>query len=304
MKKFIVALSFFVSCLAHAQWTPGKETVKAVIPFAPGGGVDMAFRHFQKYADARGINIVPIYKAGADGLIGATEVAESKPDGLTMGFGTVATASVHKIKHPNYNFDLVSVLRGSIMTMATHANSGVNNLDDLEKLVRDPAHKKTFGFGSPSQKAIWEQYFTLAKASHTPTLVPYKGGAPALQDAMGGHVDFIVVPLSISKTHIDAGKLKLLAVSVRNPWKEVSTWPNLNKKYPQWQNEDGFMIHLPQATNPEAVKFWRNFVSTYMNDPQVRQDFITEFTEVEPFGPEYAQQRIELAVKTYSREKK
>lgn len=96
MKKFIIGLSLFVTCLAHAQWNPGKEVVKAVIPFSPGGGVDQAFRHFQKYADARGINFVAIYKAGADGLIGSTEVAEAKPDGLTLGFGTVATVAVHK----------------------------------------------------------------------------------------------------------------------------------------------------------------------------------------------------------------
>lgn len=304
MKKLLLAFALLFSLSAHAQWSPGKETVKAVIPFAPGGGVDLAFRHFQKYAEDRGVNIISVYKPGGEGIIGATEVAESKGDGLTIGFGTVATAAVHKIKHPDYNFDLVTVIRGSIMTMATHANSGVNNLEDLERLVRDPNHKKTFGYGSPSQKAIWEQYFTLARASHTPTLVPYKGGAPAMQDAMGGHVDFVVVPYSIARTNIEAGKLKMLSVSIRHPWKEVSTWPNLNKKYPNWQNEDGFMVSLPQGTNPEAVKFWRDFLNKYMSDPQVRQDFIREFTEVEPFGPEYAQQRIALAVKTYSKEKK
>lgn len=303
MKKFIIGLSLFVTCLAHAQWNPGKEVVKAVIPFPPGGGVDQAFRHFQKYADARGITFIPVFKPGADGLIGAGEVADARPDGLTLGFGTVATVAVHKIKNKDYNFELVSVVRDSIMTMATHPGSGVNSLDDLEKLVRNP-NKKSFGYGSPSQKAIWEQYFTLAKSSGEQNLVPYKGGGPAVQDALGGHVDFIVVPMSIVKSHLESGKLKMLSVSVRNPWREVASWPNINKKYPSWQNEDGFLIHLPQGTNPEAVKFWRNFVYTYMNDPQVKQDFINEYTEVEPFGPETAQKRIELAIKTYSKEKK
>ena len=125
-----------------------------------------------------------------------------------------------------------------------------------------------------------------------------------MTDAMGGHVDFVVVPYSIAKAHIDSGKLKMISVSIRNPWKEVSAWPNLNKKYPNWQNEDGFMVHLPQGTNPAAVKFWRDLLNKYMSDPKVKQDFINEFTEVEPFGPDYAQQRIVLAVKTYSKEKK
>lgn len=304
MKKILFTIAMLLSASAFAQWAPGQEPVKAVIPFAAGGGVDLAFRNFQKYALAEGINIVPVFKGGAEGLIGATEVAESKADGMTIGFGTVATAAVHKIKFPDYNFDLVTVIRGSIMTMVTHAGSGVNNLEDLERLVRNPDHKKTFGYGSPSQKAIWEQYLTLARASHTPILVPYKGGGPVMQDAMGGHVDFAVVPYSIARTNIEAGKLKMIAVSIRNPWKEVGAWPNLNKKYPNWQNEDGFMVSLPQGTNPAAVKFWRDLLNKYMSDQQVRQDFIREFTEVEPFGPEYAQQRIGLAVKTYSKEKK
>lgn len=304
MKKILFSIAMLLSASAFAQWAPGREPVKAVIPFAPGGGVDLAFRHFQKYAEANGVTMIPTYRGGAEGLIGATEVGESRPDGMTIGFGTVATAAVHKIKFPDYNFDLVTVIRGSIMTMVTHAGSGVNTLDDLERVVRDPGHKKTFGYGSPSQKAIWEQYLTLARASYTPVLVPYKGGALVMQDTMGGHVDFAVVPYSIARTNIDGGKLRMIAVSIRHPWKEVSTWPNLNRKYPGWQNEDGFMVSLPQGTNPQAVKFWRELLNKYMSDPQVRQDFINEFTEVEPFGPEYAQQRVGLAVKTYSKEKK
>lgn len=303
MKKYLFTFLMIFSITCHAQFNPYKESIKAVIPFVPGGGVDLAFRHFQKYAEDKGITIVPVYKGGAEGIIGTTEVSDSKPDGLTMSFGTVATIAVHKIKNPNYNFDLVTVIRGSIMTIATHSNSGVNTLDDLEKLVKDPNHKKTFGYGSPTQKSIWDQYFTLVKASHTPNMIPYKGGGPAMQDAIGGHVDFIVVPYSIAKSNIEAGKLKMLAVSIRNPWKEVNDWPNLNKKYPGWQNEDGFMISLPQGTNPAALKFWRDFLNKYMNDPQVKQDFKKEFTEVETFGPEYAQQRISLAIKTYSKEK-
>lgn len=304
MKHLLVALAFLFSTVAQAQWSPGKETVQAIIPFAPGGGTDAAFRHFQKYADQNGVTIAPVYKGGAEGVIGMTDVANGKTDGYTIGFGTQATAMAYRLKHPNSDFEYVSVLRGSIMTMATHPNNPINNLSDLERFVRNPDNKGSFAYGSPSQKEIWEQYFEFAKAKHNPTLVPYKGGGPAVNDALGGHVDFIVVPLSIIKSHIDAGKLKLIAVSIRKPWKEVAGYENLNKKYPTWENNDGFLITLPAGVSKEVSDFWKKFVAKYLEDPQVLQDFYKEYTEPQPFGPEYARKGVDAAVQKQLKGKK
>jgi len=305
MKKLLAILLTSLTVLtAQAQWSPGNETIQTIIPFAPGGGTDLAFRHFQTWAEKRGIKLTPIYKGGADGLIGQNDLASAKTDGLTLGFGTVATAAVHKVKNPNYNFEMITVIRGSIMTMITQPNSKINNVEDLERLVRDQSVRATFGYGSPSQKAIWETFLTLAKAHDNHVLVPYKGGAPAMQDAMGGHVDFVIIPYSVARTNIEGGKLKMIAVSIRNPWQEVSSWPNLNKRYPSWANEDGFLASLPQGTNPEAVKFWRNLFSEYLNDPKVLQDFVKEYTEAEPFGSQYAEQRVNNSAKKYARDSK
>jgi tripartite-type tricarboxylate transporter receptor subunit TctC len=298
MKKLILMLTAFFALTAHAQFNPTKEPIKAVIPFAPGGGTDIAFRHFQKYADQRNITIVPMYKGGADGLIGTNEVAESKPNGYTIGFATVATVATHKLNNPNYNFDHISVIKGSVMAIATHPNNDITNFDSLEKTLKSGDNKKTFAFGSPSQKTIWEQIFNANKISIQPVLVPYKGGGPAVQDAIGGHVDFIVVPYSIIKQHVDSGKLRLIAIIARNNWKEFSHVPNVAKKYNNWQFDDGFLLTLPQHTNTEAYNFWKEFVLSYMKNEQVNQDFVSEYTEIDIFGIDNATKRVDTFVKT------
>lgn len=293
----------FISMSVHAQFNPQKETVKAIIPFPPGGGVDMAFKRFQKYADSQGITIVPIYRAGAEGLIGMTEGSEAKPDGLTLIFGTVTAAATHKIKNPDYNFEYITVLHSAIMAIATHPNNPIDNIDDLEKELNNPQTKKTFAYGSLSQKNIWEQYFQFAKIKTTPTLVPYKGTAPAVQDALGGHIDYVVVPYITLKSNIESGKLKLVAITSQNSWRELKV-TNLSKKYSGWENEAGFLVSLPQHTNSNAISFWKNFVHTYLNDKNIQKEIVQEFSDLEPFGYDYANKKVLQAVKNEMQGKK
>lgn len=285
------------------QWRP-NDAVKAVIPFAPGGGTDGAFRHFQKWAEDRGIKVVAVYKGGAEGLIGMDDVARGPADGLTISFGTVATAAVHRINHPTYNFNYVSVLRGSIMTFVTHPKSGIANLNDLEREVRNPETRKTFAYGAPGQKLAMEQLFKHTGTKKEPTMIPYKGGGPVVQDLLGGHIDVGVIPMAVLKPHLDSGKLVPLGITVREPWTEVAGFANLNRKYPAWQNDDGFMISLPTGVRPEVLAFWTDFVRQYLADKVVIADFQREFTEISVFGSKVAQERVDSAVRNYKREVK
>lgn len=305
MIKQLAVLSALVLCgisNVYAEFNPKQETIKAVIPFQPGGGTDTVFRYFQKYANERGLNIVPIYKGGADGLIGMTELSEAKPDGYTIGFGTVTTAAVFKLKHLNHELDYVTVLAGSIMTIVTNSQNKVSTLDELEKVILE-SDSETFAYGSPSQQGIWEQLFTFTKTKHTPLLIPFKGGGPVVQAVLGNHIDFAIVPYSIVRGYVDSGKLKVIAVASRESWKEFSHVPNLTKRYPKWESDDGFIVTLPQNTTPAAVAFWKAFLLEYMTNSQVKQTFTAEYNEIEPFGPEYARARVNQIVTRY-RDKK
>jgi tripartite-type tricarboxylate transporter receptor subunit TctC len=285
---FAVCLTFF-SLHSQSEINTINGPVRVIIPFPPGGGADSAFRHLQKYSEKRGINLLAVYKPGADGLIGMNDLRNSLNDGYTLAFATISTAAIHKIKNSDYEFDYVSIVRSSVMAIVSGNSFQIKNLDDFEITVRSsPA--LTFGYGSPSQRQFWRQYFNYIGLTSESILVPYKGSSPAIQDVIGNHVSFIVVPYSIAKTNIDSGKLNLIALSSRNLWADTTS--NLTKKYPNWQSIEGFIIMLPANTPENMRTFWIKFIQTYLSDLDVLKDFKAEFTEIDIVGPEHAKTRV------------
>lgn len=294
MKKLILMLTAFFALTAHAQFNPTKEPIKAVIPFAPGGGTDLVFRHFQKYSEQQGISVVPVYKPGADGLIGIQEVINTN-DSHTIAFATVAVHANYLQKNPDYKFEYVSMVRESVMVFVTQSSSKLNNLDDLENAIKE--NKVKFAYGAPAQKMIIEQLLTFVKPTETPILVPYKGAGPAIQDILGGHVDIAVVPMIVVKSQLESGKLKALAIVAKRPWQEISHIQSVNKKYKAWENNDGFLISLPKTASKETVEFWRQYVRKYVQDPSFVKEFHNDFTEPAEFGPDVANKMVESSLR-------
>lgn len=283
---------------AQTAWNPGKNVVKAIIPFAPGGGTDQAFRHFQKYAETKGVNLVPVYKAGAEGLVGQEEGAKSPADGLHIMFGTIATMATHRVNYPEYRFQMISLLRGSVMTLITHPNSGINSIEDLERELRkDTKTTKVFAFGAPGQKMALEQLFKHSQTRVPPTMIAYKGGAPVVQDILGAHIDIAMVPMAIIDTHVKAGKIRVLGITSDAIWPAIAQFTDLKKRYPAWENDDGFLVSLPQGSPPETNKFWSDFIQAYLKDPQVIAEFQKEFTTPDRFGVKPAEEQLAAALK-------
>ena len=271
-----------------------SETITTIIPFSPGGGADIAFRHFQKYADQKGITLVAKYKGGADGLIGMKELEFSPPDS-TIGFGTVAAVAEHRKKNPSYQFEYISVVKTSVMSLVTHQTSKLKTLDELESSVKKVS-SISFAYGSPSQKSSIDQLLQLANANQNTLKIPYKGSGPLVTDLIGGHVDIAFLPMSVVKTFIDEKKLILLAVTLRKPMSEFKTIPVLNKKYSNWVNTDGFCILLPQSANSETVFRWTSLVHGYINDPTVISDFTADHSESTTFGKDFMKKIVDTIV--------
>ena len=291
--KYLTLLLFFTITNAYA-FNPTAKPITVVIPFAPGGGVDQTFRHFEKYANKKGLNFVPAYKPGAEGLIGMNEIASMPKDGYHISFGTVATIATQRIKNPTAELDPVTAIRNSISAYITHKNSGINSIQDLYKST------VTVGYGAPGQKMLLEKFVELSKIKPNFIWVPYKGGAPLVQDIAGGHVQFGAPPLSVSKTMIDSGKIKLLAVGSSQRLQEYPDVPTVNSILPGWQDVDAFTFILPKNTDLGAEKFWSQFLKEYMSDRSVQADFIKEFNELNEFGRKPVEKLIKNAITALS----
>ena len=202
-----------------AQAYPSR-TVTVVVPFPAGGSVDGVARILvQKLNETVGQHFIVENRAGgASGIVGASAVAKSPPDGYTL----LESASVHVINpllYKNVPYDVVNdftpimLLADGPLLVSTPPNVPANNLKELFDLVRKDPQKYTFGttsIGSASHLAIE----LLKREAKLDTLVvPYKGTAPALTDLMSGQIQLLADPMLSSLPLAQGKKTKALAVT-------------------------------------------------------------------------------------------
>jgi tripartite-type tricarboxylate transporter receptor subunit TctC len=295
IKQFFIAILAASSMISSAQAFDAKsKPVNVIIPFSPGGGVDQTFRHFERWASSRGINFNPIYKPGAEGLIGMNDIAGMPKDGYHISFGTAGTVAVQRIKNPSAELELVTGIKNSVTAFVTHRDSGIKEFGDLYKI-----ESLSMAYGAPGQKMSMEQILDLSKGKIKGKLIPYKGGGPVVQDIVGNHVQLGAVPLQIVKQHIDAGTVRLLALG--NDLKEFPNTPNIYKFFPDWKRQDCFAFIMPKGSDPQAVKFWTELIKEYMNDKKVQEEFAKDFNESIPFGKDTLESIVSSAVSSLSK---
>jgi tripartite-type tricarboxylate transporter receptor subunit TctC len=220
----IVALQA-ISNVAYSQTTPAaypNHPVTLVVPFAPGGGTDIGARLIaNKLTQKWGQSVVVDNKGGAGGVLGADIVAKAKADGYTLLFGNVGTQSINPALYKKlpYNFEtafapvsLVAELPFFLMSSPSFAPKSVKELVAYAKANPDKVTYASSGNGgSPHLSA---EVFS-AMAGVRMTHVPYKGGGPAMNDLMAGHVNILFASVLESIGFIQTGKLNALAVTTK-----------------------------------------------------------------------------------------
>jgi len=215
---FILAGGMVIAGPAAAQSYPNR-VVKIVVPFAAGGGTDVMARNIaQKLNEAWAQPVVVENRTGAGGIIGADAVAKSAPDGYTFLLATTTTAiNASLVVKPPYDMqrDLqpVAMLSFYPMAVVVPAASPARSLQDLAALARKQSLSAGSGGNGTPQHLVLEMFkgATSAKILH----VPYKGGNPALVALLGAQNDVVFSLWPECLPHVQAGKLRALAVTTR-----------------------------------------------------------------------------------------
>ena len=232
--------------------------IRYVVPFPPGGLTDVMARAVgQQLAERWKTNVVIDNKPGSGGQIGAAEVAKAAGDGQTLLAITLThAANVTLFKgRAGYDFmrDLrpVALLAGSPMLVVVPAGSAIKDFKDLVAAAKSkPLNAGSSGNGTPPHLtlALFNEVFK-TDVQH----VPYKGGAPAITDLIGGQLDVIFSNLPESIAHVKSGKLRALALAspARHPLlPDVPTTSEVGAA--QLAVENWTAIMAPAAT-PDAV---------------------------------------------------
>lgn len=219
LKGGVLALALGMASAAHA-WP--DRAMKMIVPFPAGGINDTVGRLTATYlAEELGTTIVVENRAGAGGTIGTMAAVNSPADGYTILLGASSTVAVapNLYKNLDYSSEKDLMALGGIGSAASLLVVGANaKWDSLGKLIE--ADKKSPGAinygsaGAGTSHHIKTELLKLRTGSKW-IHIPYKGGAPAMTDLMGGQIDFLLEPLPTALPYVESGRVKALGVSTR-----------------------------------------------------------------------------------------
>ena len=270
MKKFLLMLPLIalqaISGIAYSQSSGSypNRPVTLVVPFAPGGGTDIGARLLaNKLTQKWGQSVVVDNKGGSGGVIGVNIVAQAKADGYTLLFGNVGTQSINPALYKKlpYNYEtalvpvsLVAELPFVLMSSPSFAPKSVRELVAYAKANPDKVSFASSGNGgSPHFSAEIFSAMAGVKMTH----VPYKGGGPAMNDMMAGHVNILFASVLEAVGHVKAGKLNALGVTTKirsSAMPEVPTIAEAGSALGLAGYESGSWIGvLAPAGTPQAI---------------------------------------------------
>jgi tripartite-type tricarboxylate transporter receptor subunit TctC len=258
-----IFLALLMLASAHAQQFP-KGPVKLVVPFTPGGPTDVIARLIsQKLEGLWSQPVVVDYKPGAGTVVGIAHVAQSAPDGQTIGI-VVSSYTINPVLRREMPYDTLKDLRGVSM-LTTFAIALVANpqapFDDIKGMVayaKDNPGKLSFatpGVGGTTHLAV-----ELLKSIAGIDLVhvPYKGSAPGQVDVVAGRVPLMSDPLFSAMPFVRSGRLKVLGVTTGKRVPGFEQFPSIAETYPGFDVLAYLGLVVPKKTPTEVVRAIRS----------------------------------------------
>ena len=230
LARLVFAFLTLAGAATAAAQYPARP-VRVIVPYPPGGSVDVIARFVaQRLSEQMGQQFVIENRAGANGTVGSDLVAKAAPDGYTL-LVQASIFAANPLFLPNVPYDVqkdftpVSNLGAVPLLVSAHPSVPAANLREFITLVKADGKKYSFatsGLGSAGH--LSEE--TIKRQAGIPDLliVPYKGAGPALSDLIGGQVSAMIDPLPSSYPLVKGGKLKALAVTSA---RRVAFMPNV-----------------------------------------------------------------------------
>jgi tripartite-type tricarboxylate transporter receptor subunit TctC len=272
-----LSLSALVSS-ALAQEFPTKP-VRIVVPYPPGGGVDVVARLLSAGLGPRlGQPVLVESRAGASGNIGVEHVAKSAPDGYTMLLNTVAQAitpsTYTKLPFdPVNDFAPVTQVSRTTLVLAGSPKFAARNVKDLIAAAKAEPGKLNYassGLTNPLHLAVELLKFSTGTDI---VAVPYNGDGPMLAAIMSGEVQIGVVSLASAANHVKAGRLRPLGVTTRQRSDALPDVPTIGETIPGYELTSWQALFVPVKTPREIVSRLQRETASVLKEPQIREKF-------------------------------
>jgi tripartite-type tricarboxylate transporter receptor subunit TctC len=287
--RVIAGLALMATAVAHAQSAYPTKTITMIVPFAAGGPTDTVARLVaQSMGNTLKQTILVENVGGAGGTIGAARAAKANPDGYTLFLHHIgqSTAPTLYRKLP-YNaidsFEPIGLVTDVPMTFVARANFPAKDFKELLAYVKANKDKVTYanaGVGSASH--LCGMLFMSAIGTDF-TTVPYKGTGPAMNDLLGGQVDFMCDQTTNTTSQIKGGKIKVYGVTTKTRVPSLPDVPTLNEAgLPNFEVAVWHGLYAPKGTPKPVIDSLANALQHALKDPNVKSRFAELGTEPVP----------------------
>jgi tripartite-type tricarboxylate transporter receptor subunit TctC len=287
--------------LARAQavaW-PGGQTVAVVVPYAPGGASDVVGRLLTTGLQERlGGTFVMDHRPGASTGLAARHVARAKPDGLTLLLGTVATFTLTPLAFRSPGYDPVADFAHVTMLCETLsllvAPPRWSNLSELLTAAKRRPGALSYASWGVGTTAHLPMVDLCGRAGVEMLHVPYNGAPPALTDTIAGRTDCMFALFAACKPHLDAGRLRGLAVptAARPPvLPDVPTFAESG--FPDFLYTAWYSLQAPPGTPEPLLARLSEAATAAFNDPRVQELMAAQGLAAAPAGKAALLARIE-----------
>jgi tripartite-type tricarboxylate transporter receptor subunit TctC len=291
----IVAAAYFAASPAAlvAQTFPSK-TMRLVVPFSPGGNVDITARAIAPgLSQILGQSMIIDNRAGALGQLGAEAVAKAPPDGHTLMMASSSVMTNAPAVYPKLTYDIfkdfapVGRVSEVPLVLVVHPTLPAKTPRDLIALAKArPGELLIASGGAGSTSHLVTELFAIMAGVRI-TIVPYKGAGPAVTDLLGGHVAGRIDQIPSSIAHIQSGKLRAVGVTTAKRTSLLPHAPTFSESgLPGFDASTVTGVMAPAATPPEVIRTLHQALVKVLADAALKERFATLGAEVRPSSPE------------------
>ena len=264
---------------ANAEEYPSK-VITVIVPFAAGGPSDTVARLLaQTMSASLKTQLIVENVAGAGGTIGAARVADAKPDGYTLFVHHIGQATAPALYrkltyNPITGFEPVGLINDGAMTLVARKDFPAKDLKELIAYVKDNKDKINManaGVGSASHLA---GLLFMTAIDTDLTTIPYKGTGPAMNDLLGGQVDFMIDQTTNTTSHIKAGKIQVYAVTTPQRLPSLPEVPTMNEAgLPNFKMTVWHALYAPKGTPKPIIDRLSKALQEALQDPNLKQRY-------------------------------
>jgi len=275
-RRLAAALLTCTAAFAQAQSLPSKP-IRFIVPYLAGGTTDLVARTVGEEMSRRlGQPVVIENRPGAGGNIGMDAVAKAAPDGTTIGFGAISTNALNAHIYrkmpfdPRRDFTAIGMLGYSTIVLEVSPSVPVKNVREfIDYARRNPGlHFGTAGAGT-SMHLAGTMFGQMAGVNLVH--VPYKGSVPGITDMMGGHLPAMFDNLPASLPHIQAGKLRALAVAGKRRSPALPDVPTIAEAgIAGYEVDPWFGVYGPAGMDPKIARTLNAALVEALRQPAVK----------------------------------